>query len=393
MRDRSHLMKTYGPPSVTFVAGHGTTLVDDKGAEYLDFLGGLAVVSLGHARPEVTEAIQGQARRLTHVSNLFANEVGPQVADLLASLLSEATGENGQIFFCNSGAEANECALKLARRANPGRYRVVSTIDSFHGRTLATLAATGQPEKQAAFQPMPDGFSTVPYGDLDALARHLHGDEVAAVILEGIQAEGGVNVPNGGYLADVSTLCRSHGTLLIFDEVQTGLARTGQWFSFQHEDVVPDIVTMAKALGNGFPVGACWARDEIASAFVPGDHGSTFGGQPLAMAAALATVSTMIEIKAPSLAMEAGEVLRTGLSDLPGVISVRGRGLMLGAVLDAPIARDVAEKSLDAGLVINAVRPDVLRLTPPLTVSADEIHRALEILATTLIEAREETAT
>jgi acetylornithine/N-succinyldiaminopimelate aminotransferase len=384
MRDRSHLMTTYAEPAVTFVEGRGSVLIDDAGTEYLDFLGGLAVVSLGHARPEVTQAIEEQAGRLTHVSNLFANDVGPQVADLLDSLLRQATGQSGRVFFCNSGAEANECALKLARRASPGRFKVVSTADSFHGRTLATLAATGQPEKQVAFAPMPEGFSTVPFGDLKALAQELENDDVAAVIIEGIQAEGGVNVPHDGYLSEVSALCREHGTLLILDEVQTGLARTGDWFSFQHDHIAPDIVTLAKALGNGVPVGACWARDEVAAAFEPGDHGSTFGGQPLAMAAALATVSTMIEIDAPHLASEAGEVLRAGLLDLPGVISVRGRGLLLGAVLDAPVAREVAARALSAGLVLNAVRPDVLRLTPPLTVSADEIRRALTILSVEL---------
>ena len=298
MRDRSHLMTTYAEPAVTFVEGRGSVLIDDAGTEYLDFLGGLAVVSLGHARPEVTQAIEEQAGRLTHVSNLFANDVGPQVADLLDSLLRQATGQSGRIFFCNSGAEANECALKLARRASPGRFKVVSTADSFHGRTLATLAATGQPEKQVAFAPMPEGFSSVPFGDLKALAEELENEDVAAVIIEGIQAEGGVNVPHDGYLSEVSALCREHGTLLILDEVQTGLARTGDWFSFQHDHIAPDIVTLAKALGNGVPVGACWARDEVAAAFEPGDHGSTFGGQPLAMAAALATVSTMIEIDA-----------------------------------------------------------------------------------------------
>ncbi len=378
------IMTTYGPTRVTFVSGSGTELVDEHGKTYLDFLSGLAVTSLGHARPEVTDAISAQAGALTHVSNLFGNEQGPEVARILAELLEDATGHHGSVFFCNSGAEANECALKLARRFAGDRFAVIALTDSFHGRTMATLAATGQPEKQAAFLPMPERFVHVAIDDVEAVRELLAGGEFAAVIVEGIQAEGGIKVPAEGYLADVAAACREHGALLIFDEVQTGLGRTGDWFSFQHEGVVPDIVTMAKALGNGFPVGACWARDEVAAAYQPGDHGSTFGGQPLAMAAAKATLTTLIDIDAPAAASASSEQLRAGLLDLPGVIGVRGRGLLLGAVLAEPMAREVVAEALVQGLVVNAVRPDVVRLTPPLTVSPQEISEALHRLRTAL---------
>jgi predicted acetylornithine/succinylornithine family transaminase len=378
------IMTTYGPTPVTFVSGSGTELVDEAGKTYLDFLAGLAVVSLGHARPEVTEAVASQAATLTHVSNLFGNDQGPQVARLLAELLEDATGHHGSVFFCNSGAEANECALKLARRWAGDRYAVIALTDSFHGRTMATLAATGQPEKQAAFLPMPERFVHVAIDDAATVRDLLGTGQFAAVIVEGIQAEGGIKVPAEGYLTEIATACREAGALLIFDEVQTGLGRTGDWFSFQHEGVVPDIVTMAKALGNGFPVGACWARDEVAASYQPGDHGSTFGGQPLAMAAAKATLSTLIAIDAPAAASSASAQLRAGLLDLPGVIDVRGRGLLLGAVLEAPAAREVVQAALGEGLVANAVRPDVVRLTPPLTVTPAEITEALHRLRTAL---------
>ena len=355
MNLRPHMMPTYAAPSVAFVAGSGTVLVDADGKEYLDFLCGLAVTSLGHARPEVAEAIAAQAATLSHVSNLFANPV------------------------------ANEAALKLARRHRPGRSTYVTLVDSFHGRTMFTLAATGQLEKQAPFVPLPERFVHVELGDLAAIEAELATGEVAAVMVEGIQAEGGIMVPERGFLPAVAAACAATGTLLIFDEVQTGLGRTGQWFSFEDEGVIPDIVTMAKALGNGTPVGACWAAAEVASSFQPGDHGSTFGGQPLAMAAAKATLMTMIEIDAPSAASAASTQLRSGLLDLPGVAAVRGRGLLLGAVLEEPVAREAVAAALSEGLVVNAVRPDVIRLTPPLTVSPQEISEALHRLRTALV--------
>ncbi|HEY6425611.1 MAG TPA: aminotransferase class III-fold pyridoxal phosphate-dependent enzyme, partial [Acidimicrobiales bacterium] len=285
--DRSALMRTYAEPPATFVRGEGTRLFDADGTQYLDFITGLAVVSLGHSHPDVAAAVAEQARTLSHVSNLYGNTLAPEVARTIDRLVNGGTGEaGGQVFFANSGAEANECALKLARRwAGGGRHVVISTDNAFHGRTLATLTATGQPEKQAPFLPLPEGFVHVPYDDVAALDKALDADTVAAVLLEPIQGEGGVVVPSSDYLGAVRALCTERNALLMLDEIQTGLGRTGHWFAFQAQGLEPDVVTMAKALGNGMPVGACWARAEVAAAFGPGDHGSTFGGQPLAMAA------------------------------------------------------------------------------------------------------------
>jgi acetylornithine/N-succinyldiaminopimelate aminotransferase len=372
------LMPTYPAPAVTFVRGEGSRLYDTDGKAYLDFLGGLAVTSLGHAHPAVADAVATQARTLLHVCNLYGTEPGPQVAATLDRLIDAGAGK---VFFCNSGAEANECAFKLARRwAGPGRYAVVSAYGSFHGRTLATLHATGQPQRHEPFQPLPEGFRHVALGDVDALAAAVDPSVVAAVLLEPVQGEGGVNVAPAGYLADVRRLCDERGVLLIVDEVQTGLGRTGRWFGFQHEGIRPDVVTMAKALGNGMPIGACWARSDVADAFRPGDHGTTFGGQPLATAAARAVLATMEAEDVPARAARAGARLAAGLAELPDVASVRGMGLLLAAELATHDARDVAAAALDAGLVVNPVRPTAIRLAPSLLVTDDELDEALAIL-------------
>ncbi|HEY5012561.1 MAG TPA: aminotransferase class III-fold pyridoxal phosphate-dependent enzyme, partial [Acidimicrobiia bacterium] len=280
--DAEYVMGTYGRFPVEFVRGSGTELFDADGRRYLDFLSGLAVTSLGHAHPAVAAAISEQASKLLHVSNLFHTEHQAPLAAALDGLL----GGGGRCFFVNSGAEANECAIKLARRygqlhGGPERFHVVSAYGSFHGRTLATLAATGQPQKQETFQPLPSGFRQVAFADLDALAVALD-DRVCAVLLEAVQGEGGVQPAPAEYLREVRRLCDEREVLLIVDEVQTGLGRTGRWFAFEHAGIAPDVVTVAKALGNGMPIGACWARHEIAAAFQPGDHATTFGGQPLA---------------------------------------------------------------------------------------------------------------
>jgi acetylornithine/N-succinyldiaminopimelate aminotransferase len=384
--DRGSLMRTYAEPPVTFVRGEGTVLVDAAGTEYLDFITGLAVVSLGHGHPTVARAIAEQAATLCHVSNLYGNELGPEVARTIDRLVNGGAGQaGGQVFFANSGAEANECALKLARRwAGGERHVVVSADNSFHGRTLATLTATGQPEKQAPFRPLPEGFVHVPYDDIDALDRALDPATVAAVLLEPLQGEGGVVVPSSDYLAAVQALCAERNVLLMLDEVQTGLGRTGHWFAFQAQGLQPDVVTLAKALGNGMPVGACWARAEVAAAFGPGDHGSTFGGQPLALAAARATLSVMEAEDVCGRASEKGLRLAAGLQALPGVLLVRGAGLLLAAQLQTPEAREAATAALDRGLLVNAVCPDAVRLAPPLLVRDDEIDRALAILGESL---------
>ncbi len=380
--DRSALMHTYAEPPVTFVRGEGSWLFDTEGRRYLDFLSGLAVTSLGHAHPAVAEAVSEQARTLVHVSNLFGTTVAPEVAITLDRLMGGGDKRaGGQVFFANSGAEANECALKLARKwAGPGRHVVVSTWGSFHGRTLATLHATGQAPKHVPFAPLPEGFVHVDYDDVDALDAACADDAVAAVLLEPIQGEGGVIMPSSDYLRAVRDMCTARGILLMMDEVQTGLGRTGRWFGFQHTGIEPDVVTMAKALGNGVPIGACWARAEVAAAFSPGDHASTFGGQPLAAAAARATLAVMESENVPARAQRAGARLRRGLEGLGGVTAVRGEGLLLGAALEGTDAADVVAAALDVGLVVNAPRPDTIRLAPSLLVSDDEIDEAVALL-------------
>lgn len=376
----SALMGTYPPAPVTFVRGSGTELWDADGRRYLDFLGGLAVVSLGHAHPVVADALCEQACTLLHVSNLFGTLPGPEVAATLDRLL----GGGGQVFFANSGAEANEAAIKLARRwGGYGKFGVVSAYGSFHGRTLATLHATGQPEKHEAFQPLPEGFRHVAWDDLEALEAAID-PSVAAVLLEPVQGEGGVNPATAEYFQGVRRLCDERGLLFMVDEVQAGLGRTGRWFGHQHFDVVPDVVTMAKALGNGVPIGACWARAEVAAAFRPGDHATTYGGQPLAASAARAVLAVMEAEDVPARAVAAGARLTEGLRTLDAVSHVRGLGLLLAAELDGRDARQVAADALTAGLVVNGVTPTALRFAPPLLVSDAEIDEALSTLSEVL---------
>ena len=387
--DEYPLMPTYGQPPVQFVRGSGTELFDRDGNRYLDFLCGLAVTSLGHAHPAVAEAIAEQARTLLHVSNLYETVPGLEVA----ATIDRLQGGNGQVFFCNSGAESLEGAIKLARRnGGRGKYVVVSALRSFHGRTLATLHATGQTEKHETFQPLPDGFRHVPYNDFEALENSID-PSCAAVLLEVVQGEGGVNVGDGDYLRKVRQLCDERDMLLMFDEVQTGFARTGEWFAWQHHfdskgDVRPDVVTMAKALGNGVPIGAIWAKREVAQAFQPGDHATTYGGQPLATSAARAVLRIMEAIDAPSLAREAGDELMGKLLQVPNVTDTRGLGLLIAAEIDTEqvgmTGPEVALACLKAGLVVNGISPTAIRLAPPLTVSTNEIDEAMEKLSAVL---------
>jgi 4-aminobutyrate aminotransferase-like enzyme len=383
--DHCPFMPVFGAPQVMFVRGSGTELWDSQGKRYLDFLCGLAVTSLGHANPAVARAISEQAATLLHVSNLFANPVATEAAVMVNELLQRATGQAGQTFFCNSGAEANECALKLARKfGGRGRHVVVSAFGSFHGRTLAALAATGQPAKHEPFQPMPDGFRHVAWGDLAALEAAID-PSVSAIIIEPVQGEGGVNIAPNGYLEGIRRLCDDRGLLMIIDEVQTGFSRTGRWFGFEHSGVVPDVVTMAKGMGNGFPVGACWARKDVAAVFQPGDHGSTYSGTAIATAAVRAVISEMQRIDAPGLAERQGARLRAGLQALPKVKQVRGLGLLLAAEFgEGADAKAVYSALLARGVVTNAVTATALRLAPPLTVSDAEIDEMLAILGEVL---------
>ncbi|MBS1836586.1 MAG: acetylornithine/succinylornithine family transaminase [Actinobacteria bacterium] len=378
-------MPTYPPPPVTFVRGEGSWLFDDTGRRYLDLLSGLAVTSLGHAHPAVADALCSQARTLLHTSNLFATLPGPAVAGTLDRLL----GGGGQVFFANSGAEANECAIKLARKfggAAAGRYKVVSAYGSFHGRTLATLHATGQPAKHEAFQPLPEGFAHVAWDDLDALDRAID-PSVAAVLLEPVQGEGGVNPASAEYFRGVRELCTERGVLFVVDEVQTGLGRCGRWFAHQHFDVLPDVVTMAKALGNGVPIGACWARSEVAAAFEPGDHATTYGGQPLATAAARAVLAVMEAEDVPARALHIGATLDAGLTARPGIVEVRGLGALVAVEVDAD-ARSVTSELLARGIVANAVTPSALRLAPSLLISDEDLATGIEAVASAVAAVR-----
>jgi acetylornithine/N-succinyldiaminopimelate aminotransferase len=378
--DHCPYLPVFGPPQVMFERGLGTEVWDVDGKRYLDFLCGLAVTSLGHSHPAVAHAIADQARTLMHVSNFFANTVATETAQLV----NEQLGGDGQVFFCNSGAEANEAAIKLARKfGGRGRHVVVSAFGSFHGRTLASLAATGQPAKHEPFQPMPEGFRHVAWGDLAELEASID-STVAAVLIEPVQGEGGVVPATVEYFQGIRALCDERGLMMIVDEVQTGWARTGRWFGFEHFGIRPDAVTLAKGLGNGMPIGALWARREFGQVFVPGDHGSTYSGTAIATAAARAVIRTMREIDAPALAERAGARLRAGLEMMPGVVSVRGLGLLLAAELASGDSKAAQAELLRRGVIVNNVTPTALRFAPPLTVSDAEIDEVLATVAEVL---------
>jgi predicted acetylornithine/succinylornithine family transaminase len=377
------IIQTYKRIPVVFVRGEGTHLYDDAGKDYLDFLGGLAVIGVGHANTRVAAAVAEQMTELVHVSNLYYTK--PQVE--LAARLVELSGMD-RVFFANCGATANETAIKLARRWGQKErgeevYEIVSLVDSFHGRTLASLAATGQPAKQATFEPLPTGFRQVPGNDIAAMEAAV-GPNTAAVLLETVQGEGGVVPMEPAYLADVRALCVERNVLLILDDVQAGIGRTGTWFSWQSLGIEPDIATSAKALANGLPIGACLAKDRAAKAFEYGDHATTFGGGPVVCAAALAVIAEIEDRKLLENVAARSEQLRSGLLALDGVEDVRGRGLLLAAVLNSDRSAEVTNAALQAGLVVNNVRPDAVRFAPPLTVSDSEVDEALQRFAAAL---------
>jgi len=382
-RETHAVMQTYTRIPIVFTHGSGTWLTDEGGRQYLDFLTGLAVVSVGHANPRVAAAVAAQMATLVHVSNIYVTE--PMVR--LAERLDVLSGLD-RVFFANCGATANEAAIKLARRwgqtaKGPECYEVISLLDSFHGRSLATLAATGQPAKQAVFDPLPPGFHQVPPDEFEKLADAIT-DSTAAVMVETTQGEGGVVPLPADYLRAVRALCDEREILLIVDDVQAGVGRTGSWFSWQQLGFVPDIATTAKALANGLPIGACMATETVASAFRKGDHATTFGGGPVVCAAALAVLDEIEERDLLANTVARSEQLKAALMSLPGVHLVRGRGLLLAAVLDEPRAGDVAAAALEAGLVVNAVRPDAIRFAPPLSVSSEEVDGAVERFARAL---------
>jgi predicted acetylornithine/succinylornithine family transaminase len=379
------------PP--VLVRGEGTRVFDNDDNSYLDFTAGWAVLNLGHNHPAVTEAIRDQAGKILQMSNLFYTT--PQLS--LAKIIVDNSAVD-RVFFCNSGAEANEGACKVARKWGKikldGAYEIITALDSFHGRTQAMMAATGQPAYQENWKPLMPGFVNVHYNDVEAIKGAYVEGRTCAVLLEPVQGEGGVNIPSANYLKDVMDFCHEKNILFMLDEVQTGLGRTGRWFGFHHAGIRADIVTVAKALGNGVPIGAVWASAEVAAAFSPGDHGSTFGGQPLAASAAREVLRVMEEIDAPACAAVRGAALTSLLAALPGVTAVRGLGLLLAAeldpdVLDGRTGADVARACLDAGLVVNGITPTALRLAPPLTVTDDELVEGVAILGAVLSEDRE----
>lgn len=368
------LMNNYGTPPLELVSGHGATVTDGQGRQFIDMLAGIAVNALGHGHPAIVEAVSEQIRQLGHTSNLFAHAPVVKLASRLKNLLG--AGESTRIFFCNSGAEANETAFKLSRLS--GRSRILAAVHGFHGRTMGSLAMTGQPEKRAPFEPMPAGVEFYDYGDLDnlrALVEQAPAD-TASIILEPIQGETGVIPAPAGFLRAVRELCDEHGILMIVDEVQTGVGRTGDFFAHQHEGIIPDVVTMAKGLGGGLPIGACLATGKAAELFGPGSHGTTFGGNPVACAAANAVLNVVDEEFCREVRAK-GEHLKDELSQLDEVVEVRGRGLMLGIVLRQPFAGQMVREGLERGLILNAPAADVIRLTPPLVINEAETATAL----------------
>lgn len=379
-----HLMNTYGRLPVAFTHGEGVWVWDTEGRKYLDALSGIAVTGLGHAHPRVVSAIAEQAGRMIHASNLYRIPEQERLADKLT-----AVSGMDRVFLCNSGCEANEAAIKLARlhghQKGIEQPVIVVMEKAFHGRTLATLSATGSRKVQAGFEPLLTGFSRVPYGDREAI-EHVAANNrsVVAVLVEPIQGEGGVNVPDETYLAFLREACDRHGWLLMFDEVQTGMGRTGKWFAFQHTGITPDVMTLAKGLGNGVPIGACLARGAAADVFSPGKHGSTFGGNPLCCAASLATLEAIEAEGLMENASRIGGLIRAELSQRlageTGVKQIRGKGLMIGIELDRPCG-DLVKRGLEAGLLINVTADTVVRLLPPLILRNGEAQLLVERLA------------
>ena len=387
----SYIAPTYNRFPLALVKGAGVKVWDADGNEYLDCLAGIAVCNLGHCHPQVSAAISEQARQLMHVSNLYHIEPQAQLAEILCEFSFAE-----KVFFCNSGAEANEAAIKLARRygdavLGAGRTRIITMQDSFHGRTMATLTATGQQKVKTGYQPLLEGFDYVPFNDIDAVAAAIT-EKTCAVLVEPVQGEGGVILPDTDYLGRLRQLCDEHNILLILDEVQTGIGRTGKFFAYQHSSVAPDILTSAKALGNGFPIGAMLASDQVLTHFGHGSHASTFGGNPLASAAALATIRTLRDEKIIDKVGEKGAFLVAGLKKLqtefPEMIgAIRGLGLMVGMDLKIPVG-DVVKVCLEKYLLVGSAGANTLRLTPPLVIEKAEIEALLRILTEVFSDVR-----
>ncbi|MFK8066757.1 MAG: aspartate aminotransferase family protein [Gammaproteobacteria bacterium] len=379
----SHLMTSYSPLPVRFTKGRGVWLEDDQGDQYLDALSGIAVCGLGHVHPDIAAAISDQACTLVHTSNVYQIDLQEKLADRLCALSSME-----KVFFGNSGAEANEAAIKLARLHGRNKDIDVPTIvvmeGSFHGRTMATLSATGNPNVRANFQPLVESFVHIPYGDIDALTSLAKENKnIVAVLCEPVQGEGGVNIPADGFLSKIRELCDQNDWLMMLDEIQTGMGRTGKWFAFQHEKIIPDVMTLAKALGNGVPIGACLAKGKAASLFTPGTHGSTFGGNPLACRAGIAVIDVLQANNLVDQAQKRGQYLLTqfqkSLSELQEVVDIRGKGLMIGIELDRPCV-ELVKQALDQKLLINVTAGNTIRLLPPLIICEAECDQIVDIL-------------
>jgi acetylornithine aminotransferase len=376
------LQSNYGTPTLELVSGKGVVVNDSKGNTYLDFLAGIATNVLGHAHPAVVKAVSKQIATLGHVSNFYAH---PNVLELASKLASMTGDKSARVFFCNSGAEANEAALKLSRKT--GRTRIVATKESFHGRTLGSLSLTGQPSKRDPFKPLIKGITHVPYGDMGAMLKKVN-KKTAMVIVEPIMGEAGVIVPPHGYLQALRELCDETGALLVFDCVQTGMGRTGDWFGYEYSGIKPDVITLAKGLGGGLPLGAMVALGDAASLFVPGDHGSTFGGNPVATAAGLAVIETIEKRELLQRVTSVGVELMAELALIDGVKEVRGAGLLIGIEFIDPIAKLVTKYCEKLGVLVNGNSEKVIRIAPPLIVTDREISKFVKVFAESVDKAR-----
>ena len=374
-RWESVFQRSYGSPKLNIIKGKGTYLVDENGKRYLDFIGGIATNVLGHSHPVFIKAIKEQSNQVAHVSNLYANPISLK----LAGKLIELTGmTDARVFFCNSGTEANEAALKLSRKT--GRTRIVSTIGSFHGRTIGALSITGQTDKRKPFLPLLDKVKYVPFGDINAIRKAIS-NKTAMVIVEPIQGENGVIMPPAGYLKAIRELCDLTGALFVIDAIQTGMGRTGFWFGYEHEEITPDVITLAKGLGGGLPLGAMIALGSAAELFKPGEHGSTFGGNPISCAAGLAAINEIEKRSLNEKALELGEFLKRELLEIEGVSEVRGRGLLIGIGLEKPWAKEIANFLMAKGVLVNAPNENTIRIAPPLIITKKEASKFVKIFS------------
>jgi acetylornithine aminotransferase len=374
------IQDNYGTPSIELVSGKGSVVKDANGASYIDFLAGIATNVLGHGHPAIVKAVTKQISTLGHVSNFYAH---PNVLELAEKLQKMTGDKSARTFFCNSGAEANEAALKLSRKT--GKYRVVATQEAFHGRTMGALSLTGQASKRNPFKPLLKGIKHVPFGDSAAMRRAIN-KKTAMVIVEPIMGEAGVIVPPGDYLKNLRQYCDDNGALLVFDCVQTGMGRTGDWFGYEYSGVKPDVITLAKGLGGGLPLGAMIALGPASQLFAAGDHGSTFGGNPVATAAALAVISAIEKEKILAHVDQVGEFLLAELALIPGVIEVRGAGLLIGMTLEKPVAKLVVKKCQELGALINAPGDTTIRLAPALNIPMKQAQKFVSIFGKALKE-------